>query len=50
MAIRIMLPCEGFSPAWEWMSVWQLEALQDWWGDSARLVAQGVLFPLYYAD
>lgn len=45
MATRIMLPCKGFSPAWEWMSVWQLEALQDWWGDSARLVRESVGAP-----
>lgn len=45
MAIRIMLPREGYSPAWEWLSVWQLESLQDWWGDSARLVRESVGAP-----
>lgn len=45
MVTRIMLPCEGYSPAWEWLSVWQLEALQDWWGNSARLVRESVGAP-----
>ena len=45
MATRIMLPCDGYSPAWEWMSVWQLEALRDWWGNSARLVRESVGAP-----
>ena len=45
MATRIMLPCDGYSPAWEWLSVWQLEALQDWWGNSARLVRERVGAP-----
>lgn len=45
MATRIILPCEGYSPAWEWLSVWQLEALQDWWGNSARLVRESVGAP-----
>lgn len=45
MAVRIMLPCDGYSPAWEWMSVWQLEALQDRWGNSARLVRESVGAP-----
>lgn len=45
MAIRIMLPCEGYSPAWEWLSVWQLEELQNWWGTSARLVRESVGAP-----
>lgn len=45
MATRIMLPCEGYSPAWEWLSVWQLEALRDWWGNSARLVRESVGAP-----
>lgn len=42
MATRIMLPCDGYSPAWEWLSVWQLEELQNWWGNSARLVRENV--------
>lgn len=45
MAFRVMLPSNGYSPAWEWMSVWQLEALQDWWGASARLVRESVGAP-----
>lgn len=45
MATRIMLPCEGFSPGWEWLSVWQLEELQKWWGNSARLVRESVSAP-----
>lgn len=52
MAIRVMLPSDGYSPAWEWLSVWQLEALQDWWGNSARLVRESVGAPEWaeYAD
>lgn len=45
MATRIMLPSGGYSPGWERMSVWQLEALQDWWGNSARLVRESVGAP-----
>lgn len=45
MATQIMLPCDGYSPAWEWLSVWQLEALQDWWGTSARLARESVGAP-----
>ena len=45
MTTRIMLPCDGYSPAWEWLSVWQLEALQDWWGNSSRLVRESVGAP-----
>ena len=45
MATRIMLPCDGYSPAWEWLSVWQLEALQDWWGTSAHLARESVGAP-----
>jgi hypothetical protein len=47
-----MLPCEGFSPAWEWLSVWQVEELQKWWGNSARLVRKSVGAPEWaeYAD
>lgn len=45
MTVRIMLPCDGYSPSWEWMSVWQLEALQDWWGTSARLARETVGAP-----
>lgn len=45
MATRIMLPCEGFSPAWEWADDWQLDALRDWWGLSARLVRESVGAP-----
>ena len=41
----MMVPCKGFSPAWEWLSVWQLEALQDWWGTSARLARESVGAP-----
>lgn len=52
MAIRIMLPCDGYSPAWEWLSVWQLEELQNWWGNSARLVRENVGAPAWaeYVD
>lgn len=46
MATRIMLPCDGYSPAWEWLSVWQLEALQDWWGTSAHLARESVRGPI----
>lgn len=45
MTTRIMLPCNGYSPGWEWLSVWQLEALQDWWGTSSRLVRESVGAP-----
>lgn len=45
MTARIMLSCDGYSPAWEWLSVWQLDALQDWWGNSARLVRESVGAP-----
>lgn len=52
MATRIMLPCDGYSPAWEWLSVWQLEELQNWWGNSARLVRENVGAPAWaeYVD
>lgn len=52
MATRIMLPCDGYSPAWEWLSVWQLEALQDWWGTSVRLARESVGAPAWaeYVD
>lgn len=52
MAIRIMLPCDGYSPAWEWLSVWQWEALQDWWGNGAQLVRESVGAPAWaeYVD
>lgn len=45
MVTRIMLPCEGFSPAWEWMSLWQFDAFRGWWGTSARLVRESVGAP-----
>lgn len=47
MATRIMLPCEGFSPAWEWADDWQLDVLRDWWGLSARLVRESVGAPAW---
>lgn len=47
-----MLPCEGYSPAWEWLSVWQLESLQNWWGTSARLARGSIGAPAWaeYVD
>lgn len=45
MAIRIMLPCDGYSPSWEWLNAWQLDALRDWWGTSACLVRESVGAP-----
>lgn len=45
MVTRNMLPCEGYSPAWEWLNDWQLDALRDWWGNSARLVRESMDAP-----
>ena len=45
MTTWIMAPCDGYSPAWEWLNAWQLDALRDWWGDSARLVRESVNAP-----
>lgn len=45
MAVRIMLPSNGYSPAWEWLNDWQHDALRDWWGNSARLVRESVGAP-----
>lgn len=45
MVTRIMLPCEGFSPVWEWMNMWQFDAFRRWWGNSARLVRKSVGAP-----
>lgn len=45
MVVRIMLPCEGYSPAWEWMTMGQMDVLRDWWGTSARLVRESVGAP-----
>lgn len=45
MVFRVMLPCDGYSPAWEWMNAWQHDTLRDWWGNSARLVRESVGAP-----
>lgn len=45
MAIRIMLPCDGYSPAWEWARPGTLEALREFWGRSERLVRESVGAP-----
>lgn len=52
MTTRIMLPCDGYSPSWEWLDTWQLDALQDWWGSSARLARESVGAPAWaeYVD
>lgn len=45
MAFRVMLPSNGYSPAWEWLNDWQHDALRDWWGNSSRLVRESVGAP-----
>lgn len=45
MAFRVVLPSNGYSPAWEWLNDWQHDALRDWWGNSSRLVRESVGAP-----
>lgn len=43
----IMVPCEGYSPAWEWARPGTLEALREFWGRSERLVRESVGAPAW---
>lgn len=41
----MMVPCEGFSPAWEWAGPGTLEVLRELWGRRARFVRESVGAP-----
>lgn len=41
----MMVPCKGFSPAWEWAGLGTLEVLRDLWGRRARFVRESVGAP-----
>lgn len=41
----MMVPCEGFSPVWEWAGPGALGVLRELWGRRARFVRESVGAP-----
>lgn len=43
--VSMMVPCEGFSPVWEWAGPGALGVLRELWGRRARFVRESVGAP-----